>query len=289
MKDHSATVLADGFVFLEGPRWHQDRLWLSDLFGCKVYTVGLDGTKTLVRDVPQRPSGIGFLKDGTPLVSSMRDRKVLKLVDGDWEVYADLGEMANGDVNDLLVDDMDRVYIGNFGYDIHGGAPKAVTDMHLIEADGSIRVAATGLDFPNGTVIFNGGRTLVVAETWSAKLTAFDRSDDGSLSNRRLFADLEGREPDGICVDAQGGIWASCFNTGEFIRVLDGGTITDRVKCGQRAVACALGGREGKTLFCAAYQGTMEDIEQGKPLAAVFTVDVDIPAPNSVHNRFSAN
>lgn len=277
MKEYQPILFADNFVFLEAPRWHQDRLWVSDVFDLKLYTLEPDGRRTVVCDVPHRPSGIGFMPDGTPIVVSSRDRKLMKVVDGRLAVHADLSRYAAGDVNDFAVDDRGRIYVGNFGYDFHGGAPKAPTDIHLVEPDGSIHVAASGLEFPNGIVIMNGGRTLVVAETWSCRLTAFDRNAAGQLSNRRIFADLGHREPDGICVDAEGGIWAACFNTGEVVRVLDGGEVTDLIACSRHAIACQLGGKDGKTLFCTVYTGTLEDMAAQERLAAVYTVEVDIP------------
>ena len=276
-KEHRPTLWADDFVFLEAPRWRQDRLWVSDVFDKKLYTIQPDGSRTVLRELPHRPCGIGFLPDGTAVVVSMRDRKILRIVDDGFEVYADLSGLATGDLNDLVVDEQGRIYVGNFGYDFHGGAPKAATDMHVVELDGSTRVAASGLEFPNGAVIINGGRTLVVAETWACRLTAFDRASNGELSNGRLYADLGHREPDGICADTAGGIWVACFNTGEFVRVLDGGEVTDRAVCGRHAIACQLGGMDGRTLFCSAYTGTVEDIEAGKRLAALFTVEVETP------------
>lgn len=277
MKQHQATLFADDFLFLEAPRWHQGRLWISDVFDMKLYTVQANGDRTLICDVPQRPSGIGFLPDGTPIVVSARDKKLMKLVDGTLAVHADLSSFATGYLNDLVVDECGRIYVGNFGYDLYGGAPKVPTDLHLVEPDGSVSVAASGIEFPNGMVLMNGGRALVVAETWACRLTAFERGPNGELSNRRVYADLGKREPDGICVDAEGGIWVACFNTGEFLRILDGGEITDHISLARHAISCGLGGKDGKTLFCSVYTGTLEDMEANKRLAAVYTVEVEIP------------
>jgi sugar lactone lactonase YvrE len=282
-REHVPTLWAEGFIFLEGPRWHSERLWVSDVFDKKLFTLQLDGSRTLICDVPHRPSGIGFLRDGTLIVASMQDRKILKLVDGKLLEHTDFSELATGDLNDMLVDDEGRIYVGNFGYDFHGGAPKASTNVHMVDPDGDVRVAASGLEFPNGMAIINNGRTLVVAETWACRLTAFDRASDGSLSNGRLFADLGNREPDGICADTSGGIWVACYNTGEVVRVLDGGEVTDRALCGQHVSACQLGGSDGKTLFCCAYVGTDADLEAGKRLGALFTVNADAPGVSFVH------
>ncbi|MFM0554680.1 SMP-30/gluconolactonase/LRE family protein [Paraburkholderia sediminicola] len=274
MKEHQATLVADGFVFLEAPRWYDNRLWVSDVFDFKLYTVSEDGTRSVVCNVPGRPAGIGFLPDKTPIVVSCADKKLMKVSEGVLSVYADLTDFAPGDLNDLVVDDMGRAYVGNFGYDLFGGAPVEATDMHVVEPDGSIRVAATGLEFPNGAVIKDDGRTLVVAETWSGKLTAYDRAVNGDLSHRRLFADLGGRQPDGICVDKHGAIWAGCYNTGEFIRVIEGGEVTDRVKFEGNAVSCAMGGRNGTTLYCCVYLGTDEQLQARQPHSAIYKAEL---------------
>ncbi|MGF6609438.1 sugar lactone lactonase YvrE [Paraburkholderia sp. WSM4175] len=274
MKEHQATLVADGFVFLEAPRWHDNRLWVSDVFDFTLYTVSEDGIRSVVCNVPGRPAGIGFLPDKTPIVVSCAEKKLMKVSEGALSVYADLTDVAAGDLNDLVVDDVGRVYVGNFGYDLFGGAPIEVTEMHVVEPDGSIRVAAAGLEFPNGTVIKDDGRTLVVAETWRGKLTAYDRSVNGELSNRRLFADLDGRQPDGICVDKHGAIWTGCYNTGEFIRVLEGGEITDRIKFEGNAVSCAIGGSNGNMLFCCVYLGTDEQLQARQPCSAIYKAEL---------------
>ena len=274
MKEHQATLVADGFVFLEAPRWFDNRLWVSDVFDSKLYVVAEDGTRSVVCDVPGRPAGIGFLPDKTPIVVSCAQRKLMRVSNGALSVYADLSDIASGDLNDLVVDDTGRVYVGNFGYDLFGGAPIRLTDMHAVEPDGSIRIAAEGLEFPNGVVIMNGGRTLVVAETWCGKLTAYDRANDGNLFNRRLFADLKGRQPDGICADKHGAIWAGCYNTGEFVRVLEGGEITDRIRFKGNAVSCTLGGRGGNTLYCCVYLGTDEQLQARQPRSAIFKTEI---------------
>lgn len=115
------------------------------------------------------------------------------------------------------------------------------------------------------------------AEMWSHRLRVFDRAPDGTLSNGRTFSDLPGREPDGICLDAEGAVWVACFNTGEAIRVLAGGQITDRVQCARHVMACELGGNDGKTLYCVAYNGTMDDLDEGRRLAAIYAHRVTVP------------
>lgn len=281
MNQHTPKLLADGFVFLEGPRWHQGRLWVSDMWGFKAYAVGADGARELLFDLPERPSGLGFLPDGTPLVVSMANRKLLKLVGGKLELHADLNPFVKADINDMVVDGQGRAYVGNFGYDLLGGETPRTAELVRVDPDGSARQVADGLNFPNGAVII-GGRTLVVAETFGNVLTAFDIAPDGSLSNRRTWAALGERTPDGICLDQGGGIWVASFMTGEFVRVTEGGAVTDIVPVpGKAAVACQLGGADGKTLFCLTYAGTIEDLHQRKAAAAIETVQVAMAAAGS--------
>ena len=279
MRDHKAEKLAENFIFLEGAKWRDERLWVSDVFDHKVYCLGLNGEREKIADVPNRPSGLGFLPDGTPIVASSKDFRLYRIAEGGIEEYADLTHHVGGHVNDFTVDHAGRIYVGNFGYDYDGGEAVRATHIHRVDPDGTISVAASDIEFPNAMVIINNGCTLVVAETWRCKLTAFDLSPGGALSNRRTFADLGPRQPDGICADAEGAIWTGCFNTGEFLRVKDGGQITDRVAFDGCGVACVIGGPNQHTLFCTVYCGPVEDLIAGKRKAAVFTVTVDVGAP----------
>ncbi|MCW5666277.1 MAG: SMP-30/gluconolactonase/LRE family protein [Piscinibacter sp.] len=126
-------------------------------------------------------------------------------------------------------------------------------------------------------VLLHGGRTLVVAEMWSHRVTAFERTPDGRLTRPRCFARLPGREPGGLCADAEGGVWVACFNTGEVLRVVDGGRITDRIACARHAIACTLGGDNGRTLFCTAYTGSVDDMDAGRRLAVIYAAVVPVP------------
>ncbi len=279
MREHKATRLADDFIFLEGAKWRDGRLWLSDVFDHKVYRIGLSGEREKVVDVPHRPSGLGFLPDGTAIVASSKDFRLYRILGDRIEEYADLTTHVGGHVNDFTIDRAGRIFVGNFGYDYDGGEPVRPTVIHRVDPDGSIHVAAEDVVFPNAMVIIDGGRTLVVAETWRGKLTAFDLSPEGGLSNRRTFADLGSRQPDGICADAEGAIWTGCFNTGEFLRVRAGGEITDRIAFDGCGVACTIGGPDRHTLFCTVYCGPVDDLIAGKRKAAVFTLPVDVGAP----------
>jgi sugar lactone lactonase YvrE len=283
MADLSPKVFAEGFIFLEGPRWHEGELFLSDMWDHKVRRVSAAGVITDVVGVPQRPSGLGFMPDGSLLIVSMADRKVYRFDNGKLVLHADLNASVQADINDMIVDDKGRAYVGNFGYDLFSGAPQRDAELVLIEANGSHRIVADGLNFPNGMVLTDDGASLVVAETFGHRLTAFDRAADGSLKNRRVFADLGEYTPDGICLDIEGGIWVASFATGDFIRVVEGGDITDqfKVSAGKAAVACQIGGADNRTLYCMTFEGEIEDIMKGERRGRIEVVTVDIPGAGS--------
>ncbi|TGR23186.1 gluconolactonase [Mesorhizobium sp. M00.F.Ca.ET.149.01.1.1] len=272
-------MFADNFMFLEAPKWRDDRLWVSDVFDHKVCALSAEGHPKTFLYVPNRPSGLGFLSDGSLIVVSAKDRKLLRYFPGTQLVdYADLSNHATGWLNDFAIDEHDRIYVGNFGYDFAAGEERRTTSLHRVDPDGTVEEVADQIDFPNGSVVIDNGRTLLVAETWAGRLTAFNINEAGRLSNRRLFADLGKRQPDGICADAEGAIWAGVYNTGEFVRVLDGGKITDAVQFEGFGISCTLGGNSGKTLFMTAFIGTEGDMAAGKRNSAIFTIDVEVPA-----------
>jgi sugar lactone lactonase YvrE len=240
-----------GLAFPESPRWHEGRLWFSDFYERRVLRVGEDGRVETVCEVPGQPSGLGWLPDGRLLVVSMNDRRLLRLDGGVLVAVADLSRFAGGPCNDMLVDGHGRAYIGNFGFDLQGRAPFAATGLVLVTPDGAARVVAPDMHFPNGTVLTPDGRTLIVAESYGQRLTAFDVAADGTLANRRVWAQLEGRGlgPDGICLDAEGAIWLASPVSREVLRVREGGAVTDRLPTEGQAVACTLGGADRRTLF----------------------------------------
>lgn len=282
MRELSTSPFVDDFVFLEGPRWHDGKLWVSDMFGCTVYTIDVSGAKTEIAHFPERPSGINFLPDGSVVIVSMADRKLMKVENGQLSEYADLSADLPYDINDCVSDEQGNIYVGTFGYDVFAHQDPLPATLTLVKPDGSISTVAKDMHFPNGCVIANGGKTLIVAETFVCRLSAFDIEADGSLSNRRIFADLKERTPDGICLDQEGAVWVACFEQGEFVRVLDGGEITHRVDVGdRRAVACNLGGADGKTLYCLIYDGDLEDIPLGKRNALIETAQVDVAGAGS--------
>jgi len=241
--------LLTGLVFPEGPRWHQGKLWFSDMHAHRVRTVDLTGHAEDVVEVPAWPSGLGWLPDGSLLIVSMTDRKLLRYNAGQLGLHADISELASWHCNDMVVDGRGRAYVGNFGFDLLAGGNPRPADLVLVNPDGAARVVASGLDFPNGSVITPGGRTLIVGESLGHRLTAFHIEDDGSLINRSTWAALGDAVPDGIALDAENGIWVASPLSRELLYVEQGGRIAQRINCASMPIACALGGRGRKTLF----------------------------------------
>jgi sugar lactone lactonase YvrE len=258
------SVLLEGLCFPEGPRWHEGRLWFSDMHAKTVVRVGLDGRAERVVEVAACPSGLGWLPDGRLLVVSMEDRRLLRLDPDGLRQVADLSKLADFHCNDMVVDAQGRAYVGNFGFDLHAQAKPSTTALALVLPSGEARVAARDLAFPNGCVITPDGRTLVVAESMASRLTAFDIAPDGSLSNRRVFAQLERKIPDGICLDAEGAIWMASPFGHECVRVHEGGRISATIRVETQAFACMLGGPDRKTLFLC----TAEDSDPAKCVAS---------------------
>ncbi len=242
-------VLLEGFSFLEAPRWHDGKLWFSDFYDHRVLAMDPGGQTETICEVPHQPSGLGWLPDGRLLVVSMTDRRVLRLEPEGLVEHADLSGLATFHCNDMVVDDQGRAYVGNFGSDLATGGMPEPAALILVTPDGHSRVVAEDLLFPNGSVITPDGRTLIVGESFGARLTAFDIAPDGSLSNRRLWAQLEAAIPDGCCIDAEGALWVASPPTREILRVREGGETTDRISTGQMAIACMLGGDDRRTLY----------------------------------------
>ncbi len=246
---YKTSVLLDGLAFPESPRWHDGKLWFSDMFMHQVMTVGADGKAETVISVPQQPSGLGWLPDGRMLVVSMHDRRLLRLDPAGLTVAAELGDMAHYHCNDMVVDRHGRAYIGNFGFDYEAKQQAKTTVLILVTPDGKKRVVAEDMFFPNGTVITPDGGTLIVAESYGLRLTAFTITEDGSLTGRRVWAQLKGATADGICLDAEGAIWAASPISSEVVRVREGGEITHRIPVETQGIACMLGGDDRRTLF----------------------------------------
>ena len=277
MTDRVRRPLLSGLGFAEGPRWHDGRLWFSDMGAARVMAVDLDGRAEEMVTVPNRPSGLGWLPDGRLLIVSMADRRVLRLDAGRLEVHADLSGLVSFDCNDMVVDGRGRAYVGNAGFDMRERPVRPrPTQLVLVTPEGEARAVDDQLVFPNGAVIDAHGRTLVVAETFGQRLTAFTIVEDGSLTDRRTFADLPGHAPDGICLDAEGAVWFADATGQACFRVREGGEVVDRVDTGRGCFACALGGENRRILFLLtadAYSGAAIRSRTG----AVEMVDVEVP------------
>ena len=270
-------VLLDNLYFPEGPRWHDGRLVFSDMHGHRVVALGLDGNAETVVEVPAAPSGLGWLPDGRLLVVSMEDRRLLRLDPGGLAEVADLSGIAPFHCNDMVVDAQGRAYVGNFGFDLHGGATPRPTVIALVLPSGETRIAADEMLFPNGSVITPDGRTLIVGESFAARLTAFDIEADGALRNRRVWATLDSAVPDGICLDAEGAIWVASPISAEVLRVREGGAVTDRIGVEKQAFACMLGGPRRRHLFiCTATSGDPAVARETRD-GRIEVVEVDVP------------
>jgi sugar lactone lactonase YvrE len=256
-RDPGVEVLLDDLSFPEGPRWREGRLWFSDFYTHRVLAVDLAGRSETIATVPQRPSGLGWRPDGTLLIVSMLDRALLALGKDGLHRVADLSAIATGLCNDMVVDGAGGAYVGNFGYDRHAGEAPRSTALIRVDAEGRVSRAAEDLMFPNGMVITEDGATLIVAETFAHRLTAFAIGAGGALGRRRLFAELPGIFPDGICLDAEGAVWVADARGKDVLRIFEGGRIAERTPVGERSVfACMLGGPDRRTLFLCTCTGS---------------------------------
>jgi sugar lactone lactonase YvrE len=285
------TLVAGGHTYLEGVRWRDDRLWFSDLYLRAVFATDSDGSVERVVEVPGQPSGLGWLPDGSMLVVSMKDRRILRWDGRRLVEHADLSAHAPCHLNEMVVDNAGRAYVGNFGSDVLHGAAAVVTAIHRVDLDGTVTTAAEDLRFPNGMVVTDDGR-LLVAESMGNRITQFTIAADGTLHDRRPFAEFGDlvdlgpleqiipqlqRVPDGITLDADGAVWFADAFAKRVVRVLDG-TIVDEVDTSPFAtVAVTLGGPDGKTLFLCATTSISEEQCLAERAARILTVTVDTP------------
>ena len=276
------TPLANGFSLGEGPRWFEGLLWFSDPLGEAVHTVNLCGAMSTLPLPGHAPSGLGFRPDGSLLIVSATSRRILRY-DGDTVTpEADLSHTAPANLGDMVVDTCGRAYVGC----------QARSGMIVrIDPDHSQTVVAEDLDVPRGMGIAPNGETMIVAEAGSQRLTAFAVKKDGTLSDRRIFAEALAGPPGGIAVDVEGGVWASMTQAHEFHRIVGGGIVTDCIETGGRtANACTLGGPQRRTLFLLSSTETPTTHGQrlnGEKFSRLDAVTVDVPGaglPNPTRN-----
>jgi sugar lactone lactonase YvrE len=288
------TTLFEGGNYFECPRWHDGRWWLSDFYRRAVFTYDTDGREEVVVEVEGQPSGLGWMPDGDLLVVSMKDRRVLRASsDGTVSVHADVSALTGGHLNDMIVDRRGFAYAGNFGFDLMGGGHPATTGLVRVDPDGSASVAAEDLWFPNGMVITDDG-TLIVAETFAARFTAFTVQADGTLTDRRVWAQVQPSPepgdtetmlgavtfaPDGCALDAEAHVWAANALGGVLCRVAPGGQVVEEVAVpdGLGVFACGLGGEDGRTLIACAAPDFYEEARAAAREAVLLTTTVDVP------------
>jgi len=265
--------------YFEGPRWHDGRLWMIDGLARKALSLNEGGEVLTEFPIAGFSGGMAALDGGDVLVTSMFDRKVLRYRGANLTGEIDLSKIAAGTIDDMIDGDQGRLYVGDLGIDLMSpnrapDAAKGKGRILFVERDGSARVVAEGLSFPNGIAIANG--TLAVAESDGDSVVLYAVAGDGGLTFARRLAGFG--EPDGLCIDAEGAIWLSLFKEDAFARVDRSGRLLQRVACpGRRAVACALGGADRRTLFCITAETTHEDLLRGKSTSWVGAVRVDVP------------
>ncbi|MFL2698062.1 MAG: SMP-30/gluconolactonase/LRE family protein [Gammaproteobacteria bacterium] len=276
-------ILIEGMTFTEGPRWREDKLIFSDFFTHRVLSVDLSANVETIVETTYQPSGLGWRPDGTLLIVSMNDRKLLSFSEGELKEEADLSNLAPFHCNDMVVDNKGNAYVGNFGFDLHAGEKIKPTNLILVRPGQDPLEVAQDLYFPNGAVITPDSKTLIVGETFGSKLTAFDINEDATLSNRRVWADLSSLKegyspvPDGICLDEEGAIWVASPTTSDVVRVGEGGILLDQIEVETNAYACMLGGKDKRTLFISTAKDSGEEACLAHQSARIEVVEVDVP------------
>jgi sugar lactone lactonase YvrE len=278
--DLSLSPLLTGLVFPESPRWHDDRLWVADWGAEELIAVDLEGRSEVVAEVASFPFSIDWLPDGRLLAVSARERRLLRQeADGTFVAHAELGRLSKWPWNEIVVDGRGNIYLNNIGFDFPGGdfAPGIVA---LVTADGAVRQVADGVAFPNGMAVTADNSTLILAESYAKRLTAFDIGTDGALSNRRVWAELGDGVPDGICTDAEGAVWYADVPNQHCVRVREGGEVLQTVPLDRGCFACMLGGPQGRTLFIVAnYWAGTAAAALSEPARSGQVVAVEAPAP----------
>jgi sugar lactone lactonase YvrE len=273
-----AEPLVSGLVIGESPRWHEDRLWLSNWGAAEIVAVDAEGRRETMVAVPTSlPFCFDWTPDGTLLIVSGPEAKLLRREpDGRLLEHADLAAITAHPWNEIVVDGRGNAYLNSIGFDMMGGGEPGPGLIAVLTPDGELRQVAGDLAFPNGMVVTPDNRTLIVSESYAQRLTAFDVEPDGSLSNRRVWAQLDAY-PDGICLDAEGAVWAGAMSA--CVRVREGGEILQILPLDRSCFACMLGGQNGRTLFAVAAEWNGPENMTAGRTGMVFTVSA--PAPRA--------
>jgi len=271
-------TLMTGIAFGESPRWHEGRLWFSDWGAGELIAVDLSGHSEVVARVQSFPFCIDWLPDGRLLIVHSQDRLLLRREpDGSLATHADLGSLAPGAWNEIVVDGRGNAYVNGIGFDLMTGEEFAPGVVVLVTPDGSARLVADGLAFPNGMAVTPDNSTLIVAESYASRLTAFDIAADGGLSNRRVWAGVGEDHPDGVCLDAEGAAWYADVGNKRCVRVGEGGGVLQTIDLDRGCFACMLGGLDRRTLFLVAREWHGTDVSKGMGTGQLVTA----PAPAS--------
>jgi len=273
-------ILLHGCSFLEGPRWRDGALYLSDMHGHRVLRVETDGSVETVVEHSSPVSGLGWFPGGRMIVVAM-DGDILRVEDGKAIVHADLRGLAPHGINDMISHPSGWAYVGQFGYDRHAGQSVVPSALLRVDSDGRTSIAAEDLMVANGMCLSQDAKTLLVAESAGNRVTSYKVRDDGALSHRTVFAELPPRHaPDGMCLDAEGAVWVAAVTAGAFLRVEREGKVTDRIEMedGRHAIACVLGGSDRRTLFMLTATTFGEaDTSRETMSARVEAVPVEVP------------
>jgi len=271
----SLTPLLDGGRYFEGPRWHRGRLLFVDCMTRQLLSVSLAGDRQEHATFDDTPCGTGVLPDGRIVVLTMNKKQLHAYADGQLSLHADLGDIASGTIDDMIIDGQGRAYIGDLGFHMPPPPDRgAVGRLILVMPDGKARVVAEDLRFPNGIAVSADHKRLVVAEMDGACLADYDIDTDGGLRLRGRLGRMN--DPDGICLDRDGAVWVASFTEDAFIRVARDGSELQRIAVpGRRALACALGGPERKTLFCLSAATSYAELRQGKSSSRIDVVEVE--------------
>jgi sugar lactone lactonase YvrE len=264
---------------VESPRWHDGRLWLCDWLAGEVIAVDLAGEREVIARVPAFPFCIDWLPDGRLLIVSGRDQRLLRLEpDGSLVTHAELGGLSRHPWNEIVVDGRGSIYLNciNFDFPMGAFAPGIIA---MVTPDGTVRQVAEDVAFPNGMAITPDNSTLIVAESYGNRLTAFDIAADGTLANRRVWAEVGNGHPDGICLDADGAIWYGDVGARQCVRVREGGEVLQTIQLDRGCFACELGGTDGRTLFMLAASFDPATGSVGRQSGQVITAQA--PAPGA--------